>query len=119
MIAGAFECFVVELPVRRYHSGSVARLAARPDFIGASSGASKDMAESYRRTGRYPVRISLNVTAETAEVLAFLQVRFRESRGVVARDALSRGLVAMSKLTPRARDRRTRQLIAGGAGGDA
>ena len=47
-----------------------------------------------RREVRYPVRISLNVAVESAEILAELERCMGHPRGVLARAALERGLEA-------------------------
>ena len=61
-----------------------------------------------RRPGRFSVRISLNVSEDTSRVLDLIEQRSGEPRGVIAREALSHGLVELDKLW-RAR-RRTARL---------
>ena len=54
--------------------------------------------EVTRRSGRYSVRISLNVSEDTSRVLDLLERRTGEPRGVIAREALTHGLVALDRL---------------------
>ena len=48
--------------------------------------------ENVWRTARFPVRLSLNVTAETAELLARWVRRTGWTQGELAREALCKGL---------------------------
>ncbi len=61
------------------------------------------------RPGRYPVRVSLNVPRETSEVLDHLEQLTGESRGVLAREALKKGLILVDKLWRGGHYRRARR----------
>ena len=61
-----------------------------------------------RRSGDYPVRVSLNVTVETSEVVDYLEQTTGECRGVIAREALNMGLAIYQRVLRRRR-RRERQ----------
>ncbi|MCY4506822.1 MAG: hypothetical protein OXG35_07650 [Acidobacteria bacterium] len=50
-----------------------------------------------RRNGLYPVRISLNVSEHTSELLDYLQTVTGESRGVLVREALVEGLPSLER----------------------
>ena len=60
-----------------------------------------------KRQGQFPVRVSLNVTIETSEVIDFLERSSGENRGVIVRDALSLGLVVYHRRL----EKRWRQAI--------
>ena len=59
-----------------------------------------------KRPGRYPVRVSLNISTETSAVLDHLERETGETRGVLAREALNKGLVQVDKLWAARRYRR-------------
>lgn len=61
-----------------------------------------------RRPGQFPVRVSLNVTQETSEVLDYLERATGEYRGVIAREALILGLVLFNRELERAERRRVK-----------
>ena len=61
-----------------------------------------------RRSGDYPVRVSLNVTVETSEVVDYLEQTTGEYRGVIVREALNMGLALYQRVLKRRR-RRERQ----------
>ena len=65
-----------------------------------------------RRSGDYPVRVSLNVTVETSEVVDYLEQTTGEYRGVIVREALNMGLARI--LTRRRRRERKAERIASG-----
>ena len=51
-----------------------------------------------RRSGDYPVRVSLNVTVETSEVVDYLEQITGEYRGVIVREALNMGLALYQRV---------------------
>lgn len=58
-----------------------------------------------KRSGQYSIRVSLNVTVETSDVVDYLERSTGEYRGVIIRESLNMGLA----LYNRALDRRRRQ----------
>ena len=61
-----------------------------------------------RRPGVFPVRVSLNVTVETSEVVDYLEQTTGEYRGVIVREALNMGLAVYQRVIRR-RQRRERK----------
>lgn len=63
-----------------------------------------------RRPGRFPVRISLNVTDLTADTIDHLEHATGDPRVVITREAVNRGLALMlDEAKQRATERRNRQ----------
>ena len=58
-----------------------------------------------RRSGDYPVRVSLNVTVETSEVVDYLEQTTGEYRGVIVRESLNIGLALYQRILRRRRRR--------------
>lgn len=55
---------------------------------------------------QYPVRVSLNITQDTADVVAYIQRLTGETRGEICREAVCRGLAGMAReLARRAKPR--------------
>lgn len=51
--------------------------------------------EVARRSGRYPVQLSLNITEDDSDVLDALEDHTGDPRAVLARDAFERGLALL------------------------
>ena len=56
-----------------------------------------------RRPGRFPVRLSLNIPEKSAEALDLFASKSGYSRGVLAREAIMRGLEVVERMVNRGR----------------
>lgn len=65
-----------------------------------------------KRSGQYPIRVSLNVTVETSDVVDYLERATGELRGVIIRESLNFGLVLYNTTLERRRRQEARAAAA-------
>ena len=69
------------------------------------------LSESNRRSGHYPVRVSLNITDDDSEALDRLEQLTGETRGVLVREAFQQGFPLIVDVY---RKRRMREVAVSG-----